>query len=81
MLIICLLFFFAYLGFLHSIEMHYDWKTESTNDGLTFELAWWNEVMFYELKATLEILVFFVFIGYYLYPEPECLSYELFHVG
>lgn len=74
-------FYFTYLGYLHSLEMHYDWKTESTNDGLTYDMSWWNEVLLYELKATLEVLIAFVFIGYYLYPEPESLSYELFMWG
>jgi len=74
-------FYFAYLGYLHSLEMHYDWKTESTNDGLNYDLSWWNEVLMFEIKATLELLVLFVFIGAYLYPEPESLSYELFMWG
>lgn len=74
-------FYFAYLGYLHSVEMHYDWKTESTNDGLTYDLTWWNEVLLFEMKATIEVLVAFVFIGHYLYPEPESLSYELFMWG
>jgi hypothetical protein len=74
-------FYFAYLGYLHSLEMHYDWKTEATNDGLTYDLTWWNEVLLFELKGTTETLILFVFIGYYLYPEPESLSYELFMWG
>ena len=74
-------FYFAYLGYLHSLEMHYDWKTEATNDGLTYDLTWWNEVLLFEIKGTTEVLILFVFIGYYLYPEPESLSYELFMWG
>lgn len=74
-------FYFAYIGYLHSLEMHYDWKTESTNDGLSYDLSWWNEVLLFEVGSTLEVFVIFFFISFYIYPEPESLSYELFMWG
>jgi hypothetical protein len=29
----------AYLGLLHGIDMHYDWKNEATYDGLEPEMS------------------------------------------
>jgi hypothetical protein len=29
----------AYLGLLHGIDMHYDWKNESIYDGLESEMS------------------------------------------
>jgi len=33
-------FYMAYLGLLHGIDMHYDWKNESSYDGLETEMSW-----------------------------------------
>jgi len=30
----------AYLGVLHSIDMHYDWKNEATYDSVDAEMVW-----------------------------------------
>jgi len=32
-------FYMAYLGLLHGIDMHYDWKNESIYDGLEPEMS------------------------------------------
>jgi len=33
-------FFMLYLGLIHGIDMHYDWKNETTFEGLNVEMAW-----------------------------------------
>ena len=74
-------FFLTYLAILHSIDMHYDWKTETTNDGLCIDLTWWNEVLLSEIGATIEVLLIFFVISLFLFEEPEALSYEYFMWG
>jgi hypothetical protein len=34
-----LAFFMAYLGLIHGIDMHYDWKNETSFDGVDAEMA------------------------------------------
>jgi quinol-cytochrome oxidoreductase complex cytochrome b subunit len=74
-------FFMAYLGLLHGIDMHYDWKNEASFDGLTTEMAWWDEALSNELNSTIFVLVVISLICIYLYPYPEALSYEIFMWG
>lgn len=74
-------FYMAYIAVLHGVDMHYDWKNETTYDGLETEMIWWDEAFSNELGVTAEILVFITFICWYLYPEPESLSYEIFMWG
>lgn len=77
----CSAFYLAYLGLVHGLDMHYDWKTEQNNDAIKQELNWVDEGLSSELGCT---LVFLTVIGgfcLYLYPEPEALSYEIFMWG
>jgi quinol-cytochrome oxidoreductase complex cytochrome b subunit len=74
-------FYMGYLGLLHGIDMHYDWKNESSYDGLEPEMAWWDEALSNELGSFIEALVLLNIICVYLYPEPEALSYEIFMWG
>ena len=74
-------FFMAYLGLLHGIDMHYDWKNEATFDGLNNEMVWWDEALSNELNSTILVLVIISIICVYLYPYPEALSYEIFMWG
>lgn len=74
-------FFMAYLGLLHGIDMHYDWKNEATFDGLSNEMVWWDEALSNELSSTILVLFIISVICVYLYPYPEALSYELFMWG
>lgn len=74
-------FYLTFIAALHSFDMHYDWKTESTRDGIFSDLTWWNEVLLMELGATIEMLFLFTFICAFMYHEPESLSYELFMWG
>ena len=77
----CSAFFMAYLGLLHAIDMHYDWKNESASDGLDNEFTWWEEAFSNELNSTALILVIISIICYFLYENPESLTYELFMWG
>jgi hypothetical protein len=36
----CIAFFMGFLGLIHGIDMHYDWKNESSWDGINTELVW-----------------------------------------
>lgn len=74
-------FYMAYLGVLHSIDMHYDWKNESSYDSSEAEMVWWDEALSNELGTYIEFLIFLNFLCMYLYPEPESLSYEIFMWG
>jgi len=61
--------------------MHYDWKNEFSYDGIDSELAWWDEALSSELSYMLDILIVLVVIFWFLYVEPEALSYEIFMWG
>lgn len=74
-------FFLSYLGLIHGIDMHYDWKNEFSYDGIDFELAWWDEALSSELSYMLDILIIIIIIFWFLYVEPEALSYEIFMWG
>ncbi len=74
-------FYMAYLGVLHGIDMHYDWKNEASYDGLETEMSWWDEALSNELGTFIEATLALTIICAYLYPEPESLSYEIFMWG
>jgi len=74
-------FYMAYLGVLHGIDMHYDWKNEATYDGLESEMSWWDEALMNELGTFLEVVVLLNIFCWWIYPEPEALSYEIFMWG
>lgn len=74
-------FFLFYLGVVHSFDMHYDWKNEVFFDGIETEISWWDEALSSELSWTSIIFANFALICWFLYPDPEALSYELFMWG
>ena len=74
-------FFMFYVAVIHALDMHFDWKNESIFDGLTQEMAWWDEALLNELGSFLELIVLIMIICNYLYPEVEALSYEIFMWG
>lgn len=76
-----LAFFLSYLGLIHGIDMHYDWKNESNLDGLETEMVWFDEALSSELGAIIEYAIIIMFICFIVYPEPEALSYEFFMWG
>ena len=74
-------FYMMYLGVLHGIEMHYDWKTDSSFDGYDSELSWWDEALTSEISYSI-LFLFCVFLSsLFLFEEPEALSYEIFMWG
>lgn len=74
-------FFLAYLGLIHGVDMHYDWKNEATFDGLEAEMVWWDEALSNETGKMMDLLVLSSLIGSLVYVEPEALSYEIFMWG
>ena len=74
-------FYLFFLGVIHGIDVHYDWKNESFYDGLESEMVWWDEALTNELSTFFLILTITTFIFFILYVEPEALSYEIFLWG
>jgi len=74
-------FFMMYLGLIHGIDMHYDWKNETSFEGVDMEMVWWDEGLSSELSYFMDILVIITIISWLVYVEPEALSYEIFMWG
>lgn len=74
-------FYSAYLGLIHGLDMHYDWKNETSFDGNYSEMTWWDEALSNELTTLIINLIIITFICYYFFHEPEALSYEIFMWG
>jgi quinol-cytochrome oxidoreductase complex cytochrome b subunit len=74
-------FYLFFLGILHGIDIHYDWKNESFADGMEVEMSWWDEALSNELLSFLVVLFYISVVNWYLYEEPEALSYEIFMWG
>jgi len=70
-----------YLGIVHSLEMHYDWKDFSIVDGVDFEISWFDWVFKAEVAALIDIYLIFAAIGYQYYDELEPLNFEIFMWG
>ena len=76
-----LAFFLAYLGLIHGIDMHYDWKNESSVDGLETQMIWFDEALLNELSAFIYFTLLIMLLSFIVYKEPEALSYEIFMWG
>lgn len=74
-------FFLAYLGLIHGVDMHYDWKNEYTLDGIEIQMIWFDEALMNELGAFIYFSLFIMILCHYIYKEPEALSYEIFMWG
>jgi quinol-cytochrome oxidoreductase complex cytochrome b subunit len=74
-------FYLFFLGIIHGIDIHYDWKNESFYDGLELELTWWDEAFSNEIFNLFNCLFFLTVCFFFLFHEPEALSYELFMWG
>ena len=74
-------FYLFFLGILHGIDIHYDWKNESFHEGLEIEMVWWDEALSNELSTFVLMLTLITLIFFYLYTDPEALSYEIFMWG
>lgn len=77
----CIAFYLLFLGLIHGIDMHYDWKAKGFFNGIKQQLSWWDEALSNELRLLINVLVILGCIGEYLYAEPEALSYEIFMWG
>jgi hypothetical protein len=71
-------FYLFYIALLHGIDIHYDWKNETSYDGLEAEMIWFDEALSNELANTIDILVIVAIACWFLYAEPEALTYEIF---
>lgn len=69
------------LVIMHAVDMHYDWKTDYSADGLKNELQWWNEVVINEIATFIYFMLLVLIVSLILYSEPEAVSYELFMWG
>lgn len=74
-------FYLLFLGLLHGIDIHFDWKNDSFNNSVEPELLWWDEALSNELFSTLLIIYFINVVTSLFYDEPEALSYEIFMWG
>ncbi len=74
-------FYMFYIGVLHGLDLHYDWKNEITYDGIEAEMVWWDEAFSNELGTFLEVVILLNILSMWMYPEPESISYELFMWG
>ncbi len=74
-------FFLFFLGILHGIDMHYDWKNEAFYDGSEAEVLWWDEALANELASYLLMLLSITYIYIYFFEDAEALSYEIFMWG
>ena len=77
----CIAFFLLFLGLMHGVDMHYDWKSKGFFNGIKQQLNWWDEAFANELSLLVNFLVILGCIGVFLYSEPEALSYEIFMWG
>lgn len=74
-------FFLLYLGLMHGVDMHYDWKPKAFFSGIKQQLNWWDEVLLNELGLILDFIIVLFLCSLILYSEPEALSYEIFMWG
>ena len=74
-------FYMFYLAVIHALDMHHDWKSESSHDGGDAEISWWDEVFSFEtFKFVFSVCVFIYFAWVWFAPN-EALSYEIFMWG
>ena len=74
-------FFLLYLGLMHGVDMHYDWKPKAMYSGIKQQLNWWDEALSNELGLLLDFILILGCLGELFYSEPEALSYEIFMWG
>lgn len=74
-------FYLFFLGILHGVDIHYDWKNEAFFDSTSSEMVWWDEALSNELFNYFLVLTYITIIFWFLFEEPEALSYEIFMWG
>lgn len=74
-------FYLFFLGILHGIDMHYDWKNEAFFNGSESEMLWWDEALANELTSYVVVLTIITAVFVVFFEEAEALSYEIFMWG
>lgn len=74
-------FFLMYLGLMHGVDMHYDWKPKAMYSGIKQQMNWWDEALSNEIGLLLDFILVLGCVGELLYADPEALSYEIFMWG
>jgi len=74
-------FVLTYVGVVHGLEMHYDWKDNSFWKGIKPQLSWWSEVLPSEVGYFMNYILLLWIACMFIFDEPEALSYELFMWG
>jgi quinol-cytochrome oxidoreductase complex cytochrome b subunit len=49
--------YLGYASFIHTIDIHYDWKNETAMGGMIANLTWWDETFISELSLTKDIFI------------------------
>lgn len=71
----------VYLGVMHAVEMHYDWKDFSISDCVEFDICWFDLTFKNECFKLIDFYLFFSLLGFYFYSEIEPLNFEIFMWG
>lgn len=74
-------FILFFVSIIHSLNMHYDWKTDSNFTGSENQLNWFNEVLLNEIISFIYVMFIIYNVTKILYHEPEPLTYEIFMWG
>jgi len=61
--------------------MHYDWRANSSDEALRHEMVWWEEALSNELYKMFVVFMYFILFAWWVFHEPEALSYEIFMWG
>jgi len=69
------------LGVYHGLDMHYDWRANSSDEALRHEMVWWEEALSNELYKMFVVFMYFILFAWWVFHEPEALSYEIFMWG
>lgn len=73
--------YLSYASFVHTVDMHYDWKNETTMDGMAANLTWWDETFLNELSLAKDLVIFLFCLNWMIICDPEALTYENFMWG
>ena len=74
-------FYLMYASFVHTVDMHYDWKNEVSLDGLKANMTWWDETFMNELSICKDIIIVYICIQWLILMDPEAITYENFMWG
>jgi len=69
------------VGFNHGVDMHYDWKVDTSYTGLKECISWIDEGVISELGQAFFLMCIVCFISKLNYHSQEPISYEVFTFG